>query len=160
MKGIADGIFNLSMAVSILILSVGVVNGAMEGKPFAPQPALRFLLNLVGRTQRASDYASGRASPNKPITPEDVGFSISENNAGICLDSSQETGVKEELPTERLDRFKKYKSRVRTIWDVQALLGNPNCIEGKTWTYYFQDGSRLVVKENKDVLDVQLIDGI
>lgn len=165
---------NIFLIILFLYLGVGVTAGALENKPFAPGPALAFILRLTGRVELAADLATGRREPSdrsfiglvqdraNDIQKEADGFleKIPKTSGGeietralSCPKGSYSNSV----PPVPAGRIGLTNSRLQFLWDVQAIWGNPHCVAGKEWRYFFDNGQTAIATESGGKVNVKII---
>lgn len=166
---------NFLSIIVLLFLIIGVTAGALENKPFAPGPALAFFLRLAGRVELATDLATGRKEPSdRPFTGlvEDRANDIKketdkfldnipktqdgqmEVRALSCPNGSYSNDIPQ-VPASRLPIVK--DGQLQFLWDVQARWGNPHCVAGKEWRYFFDNGATAIATESGNKVNVQII---
>lgn len=172
---IFETVTNLLSAVVLLFLIIGVTAGALENKPFSPGPALAFFLRLAGRVELATDLATGRKEPSdrsfvglvqdrateaKNKTDEFLDKipktqdGQMETRALSCPNGSYSNDIPQ-VPANRLPIVK--DGQFSFLWDVQARWGNPHCVAGKEWRYFFDNGATAIATESGNKVNVQII---
>ncbi|NEP38418.1 MAG: hypothetical protein F6K35_03770 [Okeania sp. SIO2H7] len=167
---------SLATLVVLIFLAAGITAGALENKPFAPGPALAYLLRLTGRLELATDLATGRKEPSdrsftglvqdragevkeeldKLATelPRDLSGQI-EPRAMSCPKGSYENIIPK-IPSASVESVKNKQFSI--LWQLQAALGQPHCVERYRWTWFGDDGRMVVAEEkpNKRGVDVKV----
>jgi hypothetical protein len=173
---IIESLVGLAALIVLIFLVAGITAGALENKPFAPGPALAYLLKLVGRVELAADLATGRKEPSdRSFTglvqdragevreeidkfatelPRDFNGQI-EPRAMSCPKGSYENQIPK-IPSTSVETVKGRQFAI--LWQLQAALGQPHCVERYRWTWFASDGQTVVAEEkpNKGGVDVTI----
>lgn len=172
---IIEPIVNLASVVVLFFLIIGVAAGALENKPFSPGPALAFLLRLTGRVELATDIATGRKEPSdRPFTglvqdraadaQKEVDSFVDklpktsdgqvEVRAMNCPQGAYAADVPQ-VPESKIELAD--GQSLKMLWDIQKIWGNPHCVAGKEWRYFFDNGQVAIATESGGKVDVKII---
>ena len=173
---IIESLVGLAALIVLIFLAAGITAGALENKPFAPGPALAYLLKLAGKVELAADLATGRQEPSdRSFTglvqdragevkeeidrfatqlPRDFNGKI-EPKALSCPKGSYENQIPK-IPSASVESIKGKQFSI--LWELQAVLGQPHCIARYRWSWFVDDGRTAVgtEKPNKGGVDVRV----
>lgn len=173
---IIESLVGLAALVVLTFLVAGITAGALENKPFAPGPALAYLLKLTGRAELAADLATGRKEPSERSfvglvqdragevkeeidqfatqLPRDFNGQI-EPKALSCPRGSYENQIPK-IPSTSVEAIKGKQFSI--LWQLQGALGQPHCVERYRWSWFVENGQTVVATEkpNKGGVDVTI----
>jgi hypothetical protein len=166
---------NFCVVIVLLFLITGISAGALENKPFAPGPALAFILRLTGRIELATDLAAGRKEPSdRPFTGliQDRAADIQKETDNFVekLPKTEDGKVETRalncpqgayaanVPQVSADKIGLAQGQsLRFLWDVQKIWGNPHCVARKEWRYFFDNGKVAIATESGGKVNVKIV---
>jgi len=154
---LSKNLFDVTATLVIIALGAGIVQGAREGKPFASSASINFFIDIFKRTDNAVDMSTGQTQPDdRPFskvatdslkTPVE---DISRVAESICTLPRYETDRRDRIPINLKDKAK----GLRSIWQLQGVWGSPHCISPSEWTFVFEDGTKAIALQDKNLLRV------
>lgn len=158
----------INTAINFVLLSIltfvgtCTVVGAANGKAFDGPGGLAFWGGVGQRLWNGVDVAAGRKAPSKDSLPElakknvesiketikmpDNSPAIAKDSEGMidtrlaqCAIGSVDQANAKELSAEQVQELK--AKSFSTLFEVQAIAGNPACVQGINWLYLIPGGS-------------------